>query len=408
MTTSEDLRQQFRQSNKKAQRIQHQNEILRRRLAIARTLLETLARGDHAPDVQTIANEALNELNASSVKPEEPSSYLGAEAPTPPVEIKDLKRYRELLESLAAELDVPADSDQGPKSSIALYGIQKLVERVCGPNANATALELRNGWLEMFLREGYLAPLQSCMPLDDAILQAIATIPFNGSQLKPEVFVQRLREEGINVSGTADRQFASSGNEAERYRRLQQQYRLMNADTQQLEFESDVMNRQMVVARDALETIANGGYDQRVQNLARETLDGFRVLSEPERFQTFFQGVQDGAPIPPVAPIDVKHVHELCEQISAQHRDAGMEGSFSIDARSMARVCNPGADMGAVFVRNSLLSLMLMQGVLAEWQHGAELDDAVYRVTATIPLNGVQLNPSAFLQRLREEIGGQG
>jgi hypothetical protein len=260
----------------------------------------------------------------------------------------------------------------------------------------------------MFLREGYLAPLQSCMPLDDAILQAIATIPFNGSQLKPEVFVQRLREEGINVSGTADRQFASSGNEAERYRRLQQQYRLMNADTQQLEFESDVMNRQMVVARDALETIANGGYDQRVQNLARETLDGFRVLSEPERFQTFFQGVQDGAPIPPVAPIDVKHVHELCEQISAQHRDAGMEGSFSIDARSMARVCNPGADMGAVFVRNSLLSLMLMQGVLAEWQHGAELDDAVYRVTATIPLNGVQLNPSAFLQRLREEIGGQG
>jgi hypothetical protein len=407
MTTSEDLREQFRQSNKKAQRIQHQNEMLRRRLAIARTLLETLARGDHAPDVQTIANEALNELNASSVKPEEPSSYSGAEAPTPPVEIKDLKRYRELLESLAAELDIPADSDQGPQSSIAVYGIQKLVERVCGPSANATALELRNGWLEMFLREGYLAPLQSCMPLDDAILQAIATIPFNGSQLKPEVFVQRLREEGINVSGTADRQFASSGNEAERYRRLQQHFRLMNADTQQLVFKSDVLNRQMSVARGALETIANGGYDQRVQNLARETLDGFHVLSEPERFQTFFQGVQDGAPIPPVEAADMLCVRDLYKNL-AQRVPEFTEGGAAVGVDMLAEACRPGANVLAVSMRYQILCVMLKIGVLTEWQHGTDLDDAVYRAAATLPLNGVQLNPSVFIQRLREEIGGQG
>lgn len=296
MATYEDLREQFRQINKKAQRIQHQNEMLMRRLPIARTSLETLAKGDHAPDVQKIAHEALNELNTSSVKPEELFLFLGADTSTLPVDIEDLKRFRGLLNGLAAELDVPADSDQWPKGSIAMYGLQKLVERACGPGANASALNLRNGWLEMFLREGYLAPLQSCMPLDDAMLRAIATIPFNGPQLKPEVFVQRLREEGINVSGTADRQLASSGNEADRYRRLQHHYRLMNADVQQYEFASGVMNRQMAVAQGALETIANGCSDQSAQNLARETTyssfrERIRVRNRPNHDSTFLVSV---------------------------------------------------------------------------------------------------------------------
>jgi hypothetical protein len=407
MATYEDLREQFRQINKKAQRIQHQNEMLMRRLPIARTSLETLAKGDHAPDVQKIAHEALNELNRSSVKPEELFLFLGADTPTPPVDIEDLKRFRGLLDGLATELDVPADSDQWPKGSIAMYGLQKLVERACGPGANASALNLRNGWLEMFLREGYLAPLQSCVPLDDVMLRAIAIIPFNGPQLKPEVFVQRLRDEGINVSGTADRQFASSGNEADRYRRLQHHYRLMNADAQQYEFASDVMNRQMTVAQGALETIANGCNDQRAQNLARETLDGFDVLSEPERFMTLFLGVDQGAATPPVNPIDIKHLLELHEKLNARHRDTATEGCGAIGASLMASVCSPGADVGAVWLRASLLGIMLKQGVLAEWQRGTELDDAVYRVAATIPLNGAQLSPSAFVLRLREEIGGQ-
>jgi hypothetical protein len=407
MATYEDLREQFRQINKKAQRIQHQNEMLMRRLPIARTSLETIAKGDHAPDVQKIAHEALNDLNTSSVKPEELFLFLGADTSTPPVDIEDLKRYRGLLDGLAAELDVPANSDQWPKGSIAMYGLQKLVERACGPGANASALNLRNGWLEMLLREGYLAPLQSCMPLDDAILRAIATIPFNGPQLKPEVFVQHLREEGINVSGTADRQFASYGNEADRYQRLQHHCRLMNADVQQYEFASDVMNRQMAVAQGALETIATRCGDQRAQNLARETLDGFDVLSEPERFMAFFLGVDQGAATPPVNPIDIRHLLELHEKLNARHRDAATEGCGAIGASLMASVCSPGADMGAVWLRASLLGIMLKQGVLAEWQRGTELDDAVYRVAATIPLNGAQLNPSAFVSRLREEIGGR-
>jgi hypothetical protein len=405
MAAYEDLCEQFRQINKKAQRIQHQNEMLTRRLPIARTSLETLAKGDRAPEVQKIAHGALNELNASSGKPEELFLFLGAEAPTPPVDVKDLKRYRELLESLAAELEAPTDSDQGPKSSIAMYGLQKLVETACGPGANASALKLRNGWLEMFLREGYLAPLQSCMPLDDAMLRAIATISFNGPQLKPEVFVQRLREEGINVSGIADRQFASSGNEADRYRRLQHHYRLMNADVQQDEFASDIMNRQMAVAQGALETIAKGGNDQRAQNLARETLDGFHVLSEPERFHAFFQGVQDGALIPPVDPVDMRHVRDFYKD-AAQRYPEFSEGKVAVGVDALARVCRPGANVLAVSLRYQLLWVMIKLGVLAEWQHGEELNDAVYRVAATVPLNGIQLDPNTFVQCLRGEIGG--
>ena len=403
MAMDEDLREQSSQLNKKGQRIQHQTEMMMRRLPIARTTLETLAKADHAQEVKKVAHEALNKLNASSVKPEELFLFLGADTPTPPVDIEDLKRYRGLLDSLAAELDVPADSDQWPKGSIAMYGLQKLAERVC-PGASAPALDIRNGLLEMFLREGFLAPLRSCMPLDDAVLRAIATIPFNGPQLKPEVFVQCLRKEGINVSGTADRQFASSGDEADRNRRYQHDCRLMAASNQQREFANDVIKRQMGVAQVALETIANGN-DPEALKLARETLDGFNALSEPEKSMAFFLGADQGAAIPPVDPIDIRHLQELHEKLNAQHRDAGMEGCGSIDARVMASACSPGADMGAVWLRASLLGIMVQQGFLAEWQRGKELDEAVYRVAATIPLNGVQLDPNTFVQRLREEIG---
>src|SRR5271167_4902653 len=100
MATYEDLREQFRQLNKKGQRIQHQTEMMRRRLPIARTALEALANGNHAPEVLRIAREALNELNMSGVPTERQYLFLVTNTPTPPVDVTDLRRYRELLESL--------------------------------------------------------------------------------------------------------------------------------------------------------------------------------------------------------------------------------------------------------------------------------------------------------------------
>jgi len=54
-------------------------------------------------------------------------------------------------------------------------------------------------------------------------------------------------------------------------------------------------------------------------------------------------------------------------------------------------------------VRNSLLGIVLTQGLLADGQQGTELDGSVYRVAATIPLNNVQFDPEAFVPRLRAE-----
>lgn len=101
MATYQDLREQFRQLAKKGQRIQHQTAMMRRRLPIARAALETLASGDHAPEILRIAGEALKKLNVSAVPPEKQSLFLVADTPTPPVDVTDLRRYRELLESLA-------------------------------------------------------------------------------------------------------------------------------------------------------------------------------------------------------------------------------------------------------------------------------------------------------------------
>ncbi len=407
MATYDDLREQFRQLNKKAQRNQHQTEMMRRRLPIARTALETVASGDHAPEILRIAREALKELNVSSVPPEKQCLFLVADNPTPPVDVTDLRRYRQLLENLAAELDVSTDGDKEPKGSIAAYGLQKVVEGVCGSGANAQALWLRNGLLEMFLREGYLAPLRSCADLDDAVLQVAATISFEGQDLKPQTFVQRLRDVGIDVAGTADRHFASSANEADRYRRLQHHYRLMNVDTQQLEYEDGVISIDLATARGALELLSKQHYAPEALKIAQDALDKLSTMSNSERQISFMQGVDQGAAIPPVDPIDLRHVLELYERVDAQRHNLGMEGSCAIETDLMATECSPGADVGAVWVRSALLGLMVKQGVLADWQHGTQLDDGVYQVAATIPLNGFQCDPVAFARRLREEFSGQ-
>jgi len=407
MATYDDLREQFRQLNKKAQRIQHQTEMMRRRLPIARTALETVASGDHAPEILRIAREALKELNVSSVPPEKQCLFLVADNPTPPVDVTDLRRYRELLENLAAELDVSTDGDKQPKGSIAASGLQKVVEGVCGSGANAQALWLRNGLLEMFLREGYLAPLRSCADLDDAVLQVAATVPFEGQDLKPQTFVQRLRDAGIDVAGTADRHFASSSNEADRYRRLQHHYRLMNVDTQQLEYEDGVISTDLATARGALELLSKQHCAPEALKIAQDALDKLSTMSDWERHHSFMQGVEQGAAIHPVDPIDLRHVLELYERVDAQRHNLGMEGSCAIEVDLMATACSPGADVGAVWVRSALLGLMVKQGVLADWQHGTQLDDGVYRVAATMPLNGFQFDPIAFVRRLREEFSGQ-
>jgi len=49
------------------------------------------------------------------------------------------------------------------------------------------------------------------------------------------------------------------------------------------------------------------------------------------------------------------------------------------------------------------LRQLYRQGLLSEWQHGTALDDAVFRLAATIPMKGAQLDQEIFLSQLREQ-----
>jgi hypothetical protein len=51
-------------------------------------------------------------------------------------------------------------------------------------------------------------------------------------------------------------------------------------------------------------------------------------------------------------------------------------------------VCSPGADAMAAWFRASMLGMLQMfpESPLAQWTHDGELDDAVFQVAATFPM----------------------
>jgi hypothetical protein len=118
-----------------------------------------------------------------------------------------------------------------------------------------------------------------------------------------------------------------------------------------------------------------------------------------ESFRAFIQAAEEGAAIPPVAEDDLKRLHEI--SVDLAKRRVGKDGVVGVDL--MARICSPGANLPAVWLRYTRLRLLARQGVLEEWQHTTDFDDAVYRVTATIPISGLQFDQEAFVRRLRFE-----
>src|SRR5208337_4923410 len=120
-------------------------------------------------------------------------------------------------------------------------------------------------------------------------------------------------------------------------------------------------------------------------------------LDRPASFRVFIKAAEEGAAIPPVDEHDLKCLHELC--VERAKRYCGKDGVVTLDA--MARACSPSANLPAVWLRHSQLRALYRQGLLAEWQNGTALDDAVFQLAATIPMNGTDLAPEAFLQHLR-------
>jgi len=120
-------------------------------------------------------------------------------------------------------------------------------------------------------------------------------------------------------------------------------------------------------------------------------------LDRLKSFRAFIRAAEEGAAIPPVDEDDLKCLHEACVDMTKRY--LGKDGVVSLDL--MARACSPGANLPAVWLRHTQLRLLVRQGLLAEWQHGTALDDSVYRVAATIPMNGVHFDPETFVRQLR-------
>jgi hypothetical protein len=118
-----------------------------------------------------------------------------------------------------------------------------------------------------------------------------------------------------------------------------------------------------------------------------------------ESFRVFINAAEKGATIPQVDEHDLKCLHELC--VERAKRYCGKDGVVSID--SMAHACNPSANLPAVWLRHTQLRSLFREGLLAEWQHGSALDDAVFGLAATIPMHGIHWDPEAFLRRLRDK-----
>ena len=124
---------------------------------------------------------------------------------------------------------------------------------------------------------------------------------------------------------------------------------------------------------------------------------------------------KEGDPIPPVEPQEIERMWEY----DRTHSRMGADGWQWRQDRNAA--CSPGADISAVSGRCAMVATMTRYNrgqLVAPWQHGEKLDDAVFRVAATLPLRKLKhenymipgddlfpFDPNAFVQQLIDQTG---
>ena len=123
----------------------------------------------------------------------------------------------------------------------------------------------------------------------------------------------------------------------------------------------------------------------------RERLESFRV---------FIQAAEEGALIPPVSEDDLRRLHEVAADMAKGR--VGKDVMVGVDL--MARICSPGANLPAVWLRYTQLRQLIRQGLLAAWQYSENWDADVYRVAAIVPMSGFELNQEEFLRRLEHKV----
>jgi hypothetical protein len=138
------------------------------------------------------------------------------------------------------------------------------------------------------------------------------------------------------------------------------------------------------------------GYREFAQKLAEAT-------AMPDAETPQFRVSNEGEPFPPVEPEDVKRVWKI--------QPGDKEAWIAERGREL--------DHSAISKRCWMIKVVSHKGqLLAPWQHGAELDDAVFRVAATFPIRPLRqhtylvpgdsmygFDPNAFVEKLIEETG---
>jgi hypothetical protein len=126
-------------------------------------------------------------------------------------------------------------------------------------------------------------------------------------------------------------------------------------------------------------------------------------MASPDANIPNFRTYCEGKAIPAVNPEEIKRVW-------GPMLPSGFE-----DLRA---ACGPAKDVSAILRRCLMIQTLNCYKVLTPWQHGEELDDAVFRVAATFPLREFWpkdyriagderfgFDPNAFVQCLVEETG---
>ncbi len=117
-----------------------------------------------------------------------------------------------------------------------------------------------------------------------------------------------------------------------------------------------------------------------------------------------FKSLSAGTPIPAADAADMKRVWELTSELRGL--ETAEQGSVGCDISLVADRCGKDADPLAVFVRVTLLRMLLDSGFLDDLRDGGRPNDAVFQALAAFPLpEGVQkIRPDKLAEALRKAL----
>lgn len=113
-----------------------------------------------------------------------------------------------------------------------------------------------------------------------------------------------------------------------------------------------------------------------------------------------FEICQAGGAMPAVAPVNAADLRRYWDFMRRIQTPPTGEGAVGIGHRIIEDEL-AGADAVAVWLRAALLGLLQTRGALKEWEHGTDLDDAVFQAAAVFPFGGNKVDVESFRERLR-------